>query len=188
MTTESPNIKKFLSNLRNLDKVVRFSTLRRLKDENVAEHSFHAAFYAMILADMEIKSGNKVDVEKVLRRAIMHDIEEALTGDVIYSFKYSEPGFSEKMKAMSLEFCKELLKDMPEFSDSYLNIWKDAKDSTIEGKIVNAADKLEALVYSLEEYSLGNKNFKPIIDSLLDILKGIELESLKIFLSELKID
>lgn len=88
--SSEPSMKRFLSNIRNLDKIIRFNTMTRLKDETVAEHSFHAAFYAMILADLEIRAGNKVNVEKVLRGAIVHDMEEALTGDVIHSFKYSD--------------------------------------------------------------------------------------------------
>lgn len=185
---QETNVKKFLSNVRNLDKVIRFSTQMRLKDESVAEHSFHTAFYAMILADMEIKNGNKVDVEKVLRRALLHDIEESLTGDVIHGFKYSDPELAEKMKQMGLEFCKKLLQDVPEFSENYLRFWNEAKDETVEGKIVEAADKMEALMYSLEEYSLGNKNFKPIIENLTENLRSTGLKSVEALLKDLKTD
>lgn len=185
---EQPSMRRFLSNIRNLDKIIRFSTMARLKDETVAEHSFHAAFYAMMLADFEIKAGNKVDVEKVLRSALLHDVEEVVTGDVIHGFKYSDPELAEKMKRMGHEFFKKLLEDVPELSELYLKFWRESKDDSIEGKIVDAADKLEALTYSMEEYSLGNKNFKPVIDHVLSRLKSSELKSVEIFLKDLKID
>lgn len=90
------------------------------------------------------------------------------------------------MKQMGLEFYKKLLQDIPELSEFYMKIWRESKDDSIEGKIVDAADKLEALIYSMEEHSLGNKNFEPIIGYLLQRLKSINLKSLEIFLKELK--
>jgi 5'-deoxynucleotidase YfbR-like HD superfamily hydrolase len=180
-----PSIRKFLSRVRNLDKVVRFSTMMRLKDENVAEHSYYTALCAMILGDMESKQGKKIDMEKVMRGAILHDMEEAMTGDVIHSFKYGDPDLARKMKEVGLEFYKNMLKDLPDFSEKYLHIWENSKDDTPEGEIIDAADKLEALIYSFEEYSLGNKNFKPVIDHLVEKLKKSKVTSVNVFLKEL---
>lgn len=171
---------------RNLGKIVRFSTLLRLKDENVAEHCFHTTLYAMMLADMEIEFGNKVDVEKVMRMALLHDIEEAMTGDILHSFKYSDKELLNSIKKMGHKFYVEMLHDLPKnLSKKYSKVWNDF-DSTIESRIVEAADKLEALIYAMEELSSGNKAFKRVKNTLISFLEKINIKSVKTILSQLK--
>lgn len=183
-----PNLNNFFFTERNLGKVIRFSNQMRIKDESVAEHTFHTALYAMILADLEISMGNRVDVEKLLRACLLHDLEESMTGDILHGFKYSNPDLLKNVKKMGEEFYKNIVDNLPgDMPDNYIEIWKGAKGDDIEGRILEAADKIEALVYSIEEYSLGNKNFKEKIDGIMKILEGIDLKSLKIILRELEI-
>ena len=180
-------LNEFIKNERNLDKVVRFSNQMRIRDESVAEHSYHASMYAMILADMEISRGKKVDVEKLLRCCLVHDLEESMTGDILHGFKYSDPELLKNMKKMGEEFYKNLVSNLPDdITAKYETMWKDAKDDSIEGEIIEAADKLEALMYSIEEYSMGNKNFKEMIEKIKSILDEMELESVKEVMKEIK--
>lgn len=52
-----------------------------IKDpESVAEHSFRTGVIAMVLAD---KLDYKLDKEKLLKMALIHDIGEIVTGDVV---------------------------------------------------------------------------------------------------------
>lgn len=182
------SLKEFFMTERNLDNVVRFSNQSRIKDESVAEHSFHTALYAMILADMEISFGNKVDVEKVLRSCLIHDLEESMTGDVLHGFKYSDPELLNNMKKMGAEFYKKIVGNLPDrVSENYVKLWEESKNEGIEGKIVEAADRIEALMYSIEEYSLGNKNFKPMISGIVKMLQEIDLKSVKTILENLEL-
>src|SRR4028119_444796 len=50
--------------------------------ESVAAHSYGVAFAAMLLADEVRARGVEVDVERVLRIALLHDLAEARTGDM----------------------------------------------------------------------------------------------------------
>lgn len=50
--------------------------------ESVAAHSYGVAFTAMVLADEVRARGVEVDVERVLRIALLHDLAEARTGDM----------------------------------------------------------------------------------------------------------
>ena len=182
------NFEKFILQERNLGKIIRFSAKIRLKDESVAEHSFHVALYAMILADLEKRFGNEVDVEKLLRSALLHDLEESMTGDILYDFKHSDESLARRIKQMGLQFYEKLMKCFPEeMARKYIKLWKNAKDKSLEGRILEAADRLEALIYSLEEYSLGNKNFKPIIKKLLREVKATKLKSVELILKQIKI-
>jgi 5'-deoxynucleotidase YfbR-like HD superfamily hydrolase len=182
------SLNEFFFTERNLDKVIRFSNQMRIKDESVAEHTFHTAFYAMILADLEISMGNKVDVEKLLRSCLVHDLEESMTGDILHGFKYSNPELLRNMKKMGEEFYRKIISNLPDsLFQKYFNMWEKAKAPGIEGEILEASDKIEALIYSIEEYSLGNRNFRPVIEYLLKSLREIKLESVKTVLKELKI-
>jgi len=182
------DFKKFLKEERKLDRVIRFSAHTRIKDESVSEHSFHVALYAMILADLEEKFfKNKVNKEKVLKTALLHDLEECLTGDIIYDFKHIDEGLTREIKRMSQNFFERLMKNLSgEMAKDYILLWAKSKDKkTIEGKIIEAADKLEGLIYTLNEFSLGNKSFKPIIENYKKQLKGLKLKSLNLILKQI---
>jgi len=183
------NFRDFLKEERKLDKVIRFSAQMRIKDESVAEHSFHVALYSMILADLEEKIfKNKVDKEKLLKTALLHDLEECLTGDIIYSFKHTHKNLTREIKRISQRFFEGLMKSLPDkISKEYLTFWQGAKDKKkIEGKIMEAADKLEGLIYALNEFSLGNKEFKETIKIYRKQLNSIGLKSIELILRQLK--
>ena len=48
-----------------------------------------------------------------------------------------------------------------------------------------AADRIETLMYGLEEYELGNKGFKGVIDWCIKQLRDSELESVNELIKEL---
>ncbi len=181
-------LKEFFFTERNLDRVTRFSNQIRVRDESVSEHSFHTAVYAMVLADMERANGREVDVEKLLRCCLIHDLEESMTGDILHGFKYSDPELLKNMKKMGAEFYKRVVGELPdEISRGYVSLWEEAKAGGIEGQILEAADKIEALMYCMEEYSLGNKKFKPIIDHIVESIEEIDLQSVRDVMKGLEI-
>jgi len=183
------NIDKFLLLERRLDTIIRFGAKTRIKNETVAEHSFHTALYAMILADMEENFGNRVNKEKLLKTALLHDLEECQTGDIIYNFKHGDEKLSKQISKFSLKFFERIMKNLPEkMSKEYIDLWKNSKDlNTIEGRIMEAADKLEGLLYSNQELSLGNSSFKDVIDVYIKQLKSLKLKSVDIVLEKIKV-
>lgn len=178
------SFKDFIKHERNLDKVIRFSAKGRIKDQTVAEHLYHTSLYAMIMADLENQMGNKVDMERLLRSTLIHDLEESLTGDIISDFKHSDEKVAEDIKNLGKKFFEEMVAYLPgDMSEKYTELWINAKDeNTIEGKIMHAADKFEALAYAMEEKQIGNKNFDEIIERLIEELRGIKLKSVDLIL------
>jgi putative hydrolase of HD superfamily len=182
------NFKDFLKEERKLDEIVRFSAQTRIKDESVSAHSFHVALYAMILADLEEKIfSNKVNQEKILKIALLHDLEECLTGDVIHSFKYENKSLNQKIQEIGQKFFENLMKNLPkEIAKDYLNFWRKSREKKgFEEKIVEAADKLEGLIYSLNELSLGNKGFKPIVEKYKKLLRKKKLKSVDLIFKQI---
>ena len=70
----------FLNEADRLKSVLRATTLLDgSRRENSGEHSWHLALYAMVLAD---HAKPKVDIARVIRMLILHDLVEIDVGDV----------------------------------------------------------------------------------------------------------
>lgn len=168
--------------------VGRFSVYKCHFREDVAQHSYLTAMYAMILADLERGEGTKVDVEKLLRMALLHDAEEARTGDVHHPFKHQDPSFAERLDDRALEWFESLMTGLPEdLADRYISLRKASRDMTAtEARILKAADKFEALLWAYEEYLLGNEHVRKarIVEDILSKLDLIQIPTVKALVSE----
>src|SRR5690349_2301763 len=71
--------------------------------ESVADHSFSAAVMAMVFSDL-----NKLDTEKMLKMALLHDLSESITGD----FTPGEISKNDK-KEIESQTMKEILSKLP---------------------------------------------------------------------------
>jgi putative hydrolase of HD superfamily len=70
----------FLAEADRLKTVLRATTLADgSRRENSGEHSWHLALYALVLAD---QAGPGVNIDRVIRMLILHDLVEIDTGDV----------------------------------------------------------------------------------------------------------
>ena len=70
----------FLNEADRLKSVLRATTLvDGSRRENSAEHSWHLVLYAMVLAD---QAGPGVDIGRVIRMLVLHDLVEIDVGDV----------------------------------------------------------------------------------------------------------
>ena len=142
-----------LSTLIELQRLKRLDrtgwTLRGLPNgtESVAAHSFGVAVTAMLLADRCAAQGVTVDVEKLLRIALLHDWAETRVGDM--------------PRTATLYFGSEARKhaETAAFSDivnpidadgSYANLYNDyERRESLEARLVKAADVLDLLIQVL---------------------------------------
>ncbi len=117
--------------------------------ESVAEHVFRSAMIAYVLAKMD----GEVDVGKVLKMALFHDLPEARTGDLNYmNQKYTKVDEARAIADMTegLEFGGEMTGILEEFN---------AHESR-EAILVKDADNLEMLLQLKEHHDVGNPNAK----------------------------
>ena len=83
----------FLAEIDKLKRVLRQTLLSdRSRQENTAEHSWHLAMAAIVLADY---AGDDVDISRVIRMALVHDIVEIDAGD---TFAYDTTGNLDREK------------------------------------------------------------------------------------------
>ena len=81
----------FLAEIDKMKSVLRQTLLiDRSRRENDAEHSWHLAMTAMVLAEY---AGPTVDLNHVLRMALVHDLVEIDAGD---TFAYDTAGYADK--------------------------------------------------------------------------------------------
>ncbi len=170
--------------------VGRFSVYKCHLREDVAQHSYFTALYAMILADLENQNATKVDLERLLRMALLHDAEEARTGDIHHPFKHQDRRFAETLNTSALQWFEGLMRGLPEsLAHRYVGLRRASEDTaTVEGGIVKAADKIEALLWAYEEYLLGNEHVirARIVEDILSKLDQIQLPTVKNIVAQIR--
>lgn len=117
--------------------------------ESVAAHSYGVAFAAMLLADEVRARGVEVDVERVVRLALLHDLAEARTGDMPRTMaKYYEAGA--RMKAERAAFDDVVGGLEGQLKEVYSRLHADYEErGSLEAKLVKAADIVDLLAQAL---------------------------------------
>ncbi len=136
------NILSLLNLAERLKSVMRHSWLSSGRQESVAEHSWRLALMVILLAP---HSQQKINVEKALQMAIIHDLVEAITGDIPI-FESQEPARKQQKiiaEQQAIAEIKNILNNS--LGDDLYMLWQEYEDKTsIEAKFVNALDKIEA--------------------------------------------
>src|SRR3989344_3599901 len=73
---------------RSLAHVKRFNSQPQHFPESVAEHTFYVAYFTIILSSFLKRAGEPVDETKAIKLALLHDMEEAISGDILNPFKH----------------------------------------------------------------------------------------------------
>ena len=144
----------------------------------------------MIFVDIEnIKNcGILYNDSLVIRKALIHDLEESETGDILYPLHHMNKEFKEKLDKVR-DLCVEniVFEELPDLKDSYIRLWKRSKDKSREGHLVAMMDKFEILMFSLKELSMGNESFRNIYENAKNILKSeCRIQSVRDVLSEIE--
>lgn len=146
-----------LSTLIELQRLKRLDrtgwTLRGLPNgtESVAAHSFGVCVTAMMLADEVQSQGLQVDLERVLRMALIHDWAETRVGDMP---KTATDYFgADARKHAEAKAFTDIIETAGAGASQYETIYQDYEQrNSIEARLVKAADVLDLLIqaYALE--------------------------------------
>jgi 5'-deoxynucleotidase YfbR-like HD superfamily hydrolase len=150
---------------RQMSSVIRYSSIPHGRGENVAEHSYYVIFYCLLIAkDME-KDGYKIDYYKLLVSAVIHDLDEAITGDIIRPVKYSSEELRDKLEHVADIYCRHTLRKLDNGgAEELYDYWEKAKDpSTLEGQILQVCDMLSVIAYCIERIKSGNTYMQTIL-------------------------
>jgi putative hydrolase of HD superfamily len=112
--------------------------------ENSAEHSWQIALLAASLAH---HAGTAVDINRVIRMLLVHDIGEIDTGDTLV---YAEEGW-EARKAAELAAVKRIFGMLPEQrGEAFLALWQEFEQGdTPEARFAHAMDRAMPVLLNL---------------------------------------
>ena len=165
----------FLQNLRRLKALPRSGWLSHgvsMRDvESVADHTFSVCALSLLLADLETKRGVKVDVSRVLRMAILHDLSESLTFDIDKAYlQYLGRKGQEIKSELEHAAWSQLVSGLknPTLAREYTRFQSEYEGGdSFESKIVHAADSLDIMLQVVDYRQRGYSDF-----SLAEFWKG----------------
>jgi putative hydrolase of HD superfamily len=111
----------------------------------------------MLLADLAQSRRMELNIEKVLRMALLHDLTEARTGDLPATIKhYFDPS---TLHAADECIADEMFAGLGAIGEEYLLLWREYEErASLEARIVKAADKLDLLLQAREYEKGGARN------------------------------
>lgn len=138
-------LQKQIEFIHEIDKVKYIQRKTRLfnsnRTENDAEHSWHLALMAVVLSG---HSNQKIDLLKVIKMLLIHDLVEIDAGDIfLYDTSVSHTNTEAELSA-----AKRIFGLLPsEQADELILIWKEFEaGETAESKFARAMDRFEPLL------------------------------------------
>ena len=142
---QTDNLVKQVAFIKEIDKLKYIQRKTKLfnsdRHENDAEHSWHLAMMTIVLAEHSDKS---IDVLKVVKMVLIHDIVEIDAGDTfIYDTTKSHTNTDEELMA-----AKRIFGLLPtEQAAEFIAIWEEFEDGlTDEAKFAKSMDRFEPLL------------------------------------------
>lgn len=161
---DTSNLLNQIAFIKEIDKVKYIQRKTKLfnsdRNENDAEHSWHLALMAIVLAE---HSDEAIDVLKVVKMVLIHDIVEIDAGDTfIYDLQKNHSNTDEERLAANRIFGL-LPKNQ---ADELIAIWEEFEaGETKEAKFAKAMDRLEPLLQNTsnnggtwKEFGVSYKN------------------------------
>jgi putative hydrolase of HD superfamily len=141
-------IVKFMQVVGRSKRILRTGWVREkvTHPESVADHSFRLSVLVMVLADHL-----GLDKEKLIRMAIIHDLGEVITGDIVWS-RGANLNMEKKARKEALERAGMLkVFDLIGQSKDYLQLFEEMiARETQEAKLFWQLDKLEMAIQAME--------------------------------------
>lgn len=159
-------MKDYIRNIYKLKDIMRYNSRATLHKESVAEHSYYVALLSLKLLD-EANINDSNIREKVLIKALLHDLPEIDLNDITHDVK------------IKLDLYQYLKKYEDEYFEKnynkYAKLMKDNEDNIVNS-IVKLADIYSVLQYTDREIQLGNQTneIKVIYDDAIKRLKNMK--------------
>lgn len=136
----------FLHEIDKLKTVFRRTTLisDTTRFENSAEHSWHLAFYAIILQEY---ANEEINLLRVIKMALLHDLVEIDAGD---TFCYDVAAHKDK-EENELKAAKRLFGMLPEEQqEELMALWLEFEEGkTVDAKFAISLDRIQPLLHNV---------------------------------------
>jgi putative hydrolase of HD superfamily len=130
----------FIKEAERLKDVLRSAHTSSGRQESTAEHTWRLCLMALTFADRL----GPVDLAEVLKLCVIHDLGEALHGDIPAVDQAGVPDKSDRER----QDLQELTGPLPEaLRGEFLRLWEDYDQArSPEARVVKALDKLETII------------------------------------------
>ncbi len=149
--------------------------LRIRHPESVADHSYRMALMAMVLSDIA-----GLDSGRAAKIALLHDLPEALVGDLMPGERTPSSKHALETRAM-----KRLLAGLPpKLKEEYLSYYLDySRRGSREARLVKQVDKIEMAIQAWE-YARAGSDAKLVRDFVASARAGVLDHELRALLEE----
>ena len=157
----------FLAQADRLKSVLRAGRIHSGRRENTAEHSWHLALYAMVLAPL---AGPDVDLGRVIRMLILHDVIEIDTGDVPIHSGNGQTHHSQSQMQAELAAAKRIFGLLPkDQGDELLALWLEFETGETPSAIfANSLDRAQPVFLNIAAGGGTWIDYRVTYDQLVD--------------------
>ncbi|MFE5318827.1 5'-deoxynucleotidase [Paenibacillus sp. NPDC056579] len=179
----------FFAYMYRLRYIERWSLMRNIVKENVAEHSFHVALLTHVLCTIANTEFNRqLPTDRIVSMALFHDATEVFTGDIPTPVKHHNPKILSNFRDIE-QMAAERLLDMipPKLRPAYEPLI-DTKAAGLDPELkryVKAADLLDAYLKCVTELSAGNKEFGSAKKQIEQSISKLNMPEVDYFLQHL---
>jgi len=172
-------IHTFFTSLNDLERIIRCPGRFKFEEHNVAAHSWKVSQYAMFFATLEERAGSQIDWKSLYEKTINHDFAEVFIGDIKTPVKHASVELKQMLSHVEEKMMEKfILEEIPlDLQEVFFDRMKEGKDHTIEGRLLEFADKLDQFYESFAELKRGNtdKEFVHMYETALSKLLLINL-------------
>lgn len=152
----------WISTIKKLSSVRRFSQATMAKSENVLEHTACVSLICLQICDRLCLG--QLETAQVLTRALIHDIEESEIGDLPRPFKYSDDSLRKMIKETEDRIAAKIFYNSGFTGETYIS-WQQSKHGPY-GAIIKFADALSAYMTMHDEIVYrGNRSMIEMIET-----------------------
>jgi len=179
----------FFAYMYRLRYIERWSLMRNIVKENVAEHSFHVALLTHVLCTIANEEFNRnVPTDRIVSMALFHDATEVFTGDIPTPVKHHNPKILSNFRDIEQMAAERLLDMIPPKLKPVYEPLIDAKSAGLDLELkryVKAADLLDAYLKCVTELSAGNKEFGSAKKQIEHSIQEMNMPEMEYFLKHM---
>jgi putative hydrolase of HD superfamily len=158
-------IHNFFTRMNDLERIIRCPGKFKFEEHNVAAHSWKVSQYAMFFATIEENNGEVIDWKALYEKTINHDFAEVFIGDIKTPVKHASTELKQMISHVEEKMMEKFIfEEIPgEFQQVFFDRLKEGKDNSIEGQLLELADKLDQFYESFAELKRGNTESEFIV-------------------------
>ncbi|MBO2946157.1 HD domain-containing protein [Paenibacillus sp. F411] len=182
-------IHTYFRSLNDLERIIRTPGKFKFEEHSVSAHSWKVVQYAKTLADIEELNGVTINWKKLYEITSSHDYGEIFIGDIKTPVKHSSLELRSMLQQVEEGMIRHFIEEnIPEeFQGIFRRQLREGKDGSLEGLILEVADKMDQVYEAFAELQRGNteKEFVLMYRHALIKIKNIDLHCVRYFLGHI---